>query len=108
MMQSAKCPRCGAALVLALYDATTTPHAPKPWAADTPIDALPVGTRAKHITNDSEWDPAAKTWVRTNRFRTAGDIDEATDYELLHRPNFGKASLKELREAIKALKEQAA
>src|SRR4249920_2258381 len=102
-MKPVKCPRCGAALLLC--DATASPGAPKPWADDTPIDRLPVSTRAKyHILNDSTWDFDARAWVRTNRFRTAGDVDAATDYELLSTPNFGKKSLKELREAIKTLK----
>ena len=105
-MKPVKCPRCGAALLLC--DATASPGAPKPWADDTPIGALPVGARAKNIVKDSDWDKDAKAWVRTNRFRTAGDVDAATDNELLGMTNFGKKSLKELREAIKTLKEQTA
>jgi DNA-directed RNA polymerase alpha subunit len=105
-MLPVKCPCCGAHLLLC--DATATPHAPKPWADDTPIHALPVSTRAKDIVNDERWDSAANALVRTNRFRTAGDVDAASDNELLRIMNIGKASLKELREAIKALKEQAA
>jgi DNA-directed RNA polymerase alpha subunit len=103
-MKPVKCPRCGAALLLC--DATVAPRAPKPWADDTRIDDLPVSTRAKHIVNDSDWDGDAKKWVRTNRFVTAGDVDAASDNELLSLPNFGRVSLKELREAIKTLKEQ--
>ena len=49
-MSPVKCPCCGAHLLLC--DAAATPHAPKPWAHDTPIHALPVSTRAKHIVND--------------------------------------------------------
>ena len=100
-----RCPRCGAHLLLC--DATAAPHAPKPWADDTLIAHLPVSARAKHIVNDGDWDSNAKAWVRTNRFVTAGDVDAATDSELLCIPNFGRVSLKELREAIKTLKEQA-
>jgi hypothetical protein len=100
------CPRCGAHLLLC--DAATTPRAPKPWAADTRIDDLPVGARAKNIVNDGAWDSDAKAWVRTNRFRTAGDVDAASDNELLCLNNFGRKSLTELREAIKTLKEQMA
>ena len=103
-MKPVKCPRCGAPLLLC--DATQ--RAPKPWAADTPIGDLPVSTRAKHIVNDSTWDSDAKAWVRTNHFLTAGDVDAASDNELLCLPNFGMVSLKELREAIKILKEQTA
>ena len=105
-MKPVMCPRCGAHLLLC--DAAVAPRAPKPWAADTLINHLPVSARAKHIVNDSDWDSDAKAWVRTNRFRTAGDVDEAADWELLCISNFGKVSLKELREAIKALKEQTA
>jgi hypothetical protein len=105
MMLPVKCPRCGAHLLLC--DAAATPSAPKSWADDTPIHALPIGARAKHVVNDQSWDSATKAWVPTNRFRTAGDVDAATDSELLRLLNIGKASLRELREAIKALKEQA-
>ena len=105
-MKPVKCPRCGTPLLLC--DAEAAPHAPQPWAADTPIGHLPVGARAQNIVNDQEWNSDTKTWVRTNRFLTAGDVDEAPDHELLRIPSFGKASLKELREAIKALKEQTA
>ena len=105
-MKPVNCPRCGAPLLLC--DAAVDPRAPKPWAAETPIRHLPVSTRAKNIVNDSRWDSAAKDWVRTNRFLTAGDVDEAADTELLCLNNFGKVSLKELREAIKTLKEQTA
>jgi NinB protein/Bacterial RNA polymerase, alpha chain C terminal domain len=80
--------------------------APKPWA-DTPIRALPVSTRVKHIANDRTWDRTAEAWVPNTRFLTAGDVDAASDNELLSIENFGKKSLKELREAIQALKEQA-
>ena len=90
-----------------LCDAAAAPRAPKPWAA-TLINDLPVSVRAKHIVNDGRWDSDAEEWVRTNRFVTAGDVDAAADYELLCIPNFGKVSLKELREAIKTLKEQTA
>ena len=103
-MKPVNCPRCGAYLLLC--DAAAAPRAPKPWAADTRIDDLPVSARAKNIVNDSDWDDDAKKWVRTNRFRTAGDVDAANDIELLCLPNFGRVSLKELREAIKTLKEQ--
>ena len=99
-----KCPRCGASLLLC--DAEAAPHAPQPWAADTPIGHLPVSARAKHIVNDQEWNSDSQTWVKSNRFLTAGDVDRATDFELLCLGNFGKVSLKELREAIKALKER--
>jgi hypothetical protein len=98
-----KCPRCGASLLLC--DATA---APKPWADDTRITDLPVCARAKNIVKDGRWNSDAKAWVLTNRFLTAGDVDAASDYELLSLPNFGKVSLKELREAIKTLKEQTA
>jgi hypothetical protein len=103
-MRPVDCPRCGASLLLC--DATAAPHAPKPWADGTPIEDLPVGARARNIVNDGVWDSAAKGWVRTNRFLTAGDVDAASDHELLGLSNFGKVSLKELREAIKTLKEQ--
>jgi hypothetical protein len=103
-MKPVNCPRCGAALLLC--DATAAPRAPKPWADDTRINDLPVSARAKHIVNDGKWDSDAKAWVRTNRFLTAGDVDAASDDELLCLTNFGKVSLKELREAIKTLKEQ--
>ena len=105
-MKPVKCPRCGAPLVLC--DAAASPRVPKPWAADTPIGHLSVSARAKHIVNAEDWDSDAKAWVRTNRFRTAGDVDEASNYELLRLPNFGRVSLKELRDAIKTLKEQTA
>lgn len=105
-MKPVNCPRCGAHLLLC--DAVTTPRAPKPWAAETPIHDLPVSARAKNIVNDSRWDSDAKDWVRTNRFRTAGDVDAASDNELLCLNNFGRKSLKELREAINTLKEQMA
>ena len=105
-MKPVNCPRCGAHLLLC--DAATDPRAPKPWAADTRIEDLPVSARAKHIVNDGRWDKHIEEWVRTNRFLTAGDVDAASDYELLCLPNFGKVSLKELRAAIKTLKEQTA
>ena len=105
-MRPVNCPRCGAHLLLC--DAAVAPRAPKPWPADTRIEDLPVGARAKHIVDDGRWDSDANDWVRTNRFLTAGDVDAANDYELLCLPNFGRVSLKELREAIKTLKEQTA
>ena len=105
-MKPVNCPRCGASLLLC--DATAAPRAPKPWADDTRITDLPVSARAKNIVKDGRWDSDAKAWVPTNRFLTAGDVDGANDNELLSLPNFGRVSLKELREAIKTLKEQTA
>jgi hypothetical protein len=106
-MKPVNCPRCGAYLLLC-DAAAAVPRAPKPWAADTLINHLPVSARVKHIVDDGSWDSDAQAWVRTNRFVTAGDVDAAADYELLRIPNFGRVSLKELREAIKTLKEQTA
>jgi hypothetical protein len=105
-MKPVNCPRCGAFLLLC--DAAAAPRAPKPWADDTRINDLPVSARAKNIVNNSTWDSDANAWVRTNRFLTAGDVDAADDKELLRLTNFGRVSLKELREAIKTLKEQTA
>jgi hypothetical protein len=100
-----KCPRCGADLLLCLAG-ELAPREPVVWASDTPIKDLPFLARGKHaLENDSsEWRDGK--YFKTDRWKTAGDLDAASDFELLRIPEFGKVALRQVREAVRLLKEK--
>lgn len=102
MMNIINCPRCGTELLLSL---ARKPEKPWPW--DTPIRELKVNTRGRQaLERDKLWDPVATRYTDQPRFPNAGAVDTTTDEELLRLPEFGKASLCEVREAIRRLKEE--
>jgi DNA-directed RNA polymerase alpha subunit len=108
-MKLIACPRCGENLELSLDFSL---HSPAPasqnangaWR-DTPLNELELSVRAANCLDERDWSEAERGWVRTGRYATAGKIDDAPDYELLSLPNFGKVSLREVREVLARLKE---
>jgi hypothetical protein len=58
-----------------------------PVPDDTPLEALPLSTRALHC-------------LLVNDCRTAGDVRALSDWDMLCWPNFGRVSANEVRDVL--------
>jgi hypothetical protein len=93
------CPHCGIDLVLCLASS------PAPWETHTRVQELEISTRAKNaLVGNGNWRDGK--WTPSGRYLTAGQIDAASDGDLLRVVNFGRKGLAEVRAAIKELKER--
>jgi len=58
-----------------------------PVPDDTPLEALPLSTRALHC-------------LLVNDCRTAGDVRALRDWDMMCWPNFGRVSMQEVRDVL--------
>lgn len=88
-----KCPNCQADLELALVTVNLAPEHPieKTWR-DTPLDEMCLSVRSYNC-------------LKNEGCKTAGDVADKTDRELMIVPNFGRKSLREVREVLDNMRE---
>jgi DNA-directed RNA polymerase alpha subunit len=92
------CPHCKAELDWELSLSGRLPSAPdEPSWRTLPVDEMEISVRASNALRFNES-------YRDYGCKTAGDIDDKTDRELLRFSNFGKESLREVRAEIERLK----
>jgi DNA-directed RNA polymerase alpha subunit len=90
-MSPLTCPHCKAQLDLGCT-MTLTIHSPpgEPWR-HTPLEDMELSVRAHNV-------------LHNRGYQTAGEVDDTPDSELLRSNNFGKVSLREVREELARLK----
>jgi DNA-directed RNA polymerase alpha subunit len=91
-MKPLVCPHCKAELEVELSLSARLRPAPDepPWRR-IPLEELELSVRAHNCLHNMGRD-------------TAGEVDDATDNELLCWPNLGRRSLREIREVLSRLK----